>query len=752
MSQRVLVFDSDAAFADDVKHNFEQMGLDVDVANDGPSGLQLATAHKPSLILLSIELPGMNGFLVCKKIKKMAELENVPLVIMSSEVDQETFDQHKKLRTRANDYVRKPIEFPDLLSVVRGYVSANNALSAKAASPAPDPGLAIEEAFSMSDDEVIILPDEDTHGAVSAHDRDGAPEVAVAAPADEPLAVIEDADEPTILAEDAAEDAAPVPVSVNEAGSGTGTQHAALADPDVATGVIAGAAASFEPESVTSTETTLPSDSALPLGHELVPPPVTQGLSGYAFRESSAPRERESVPSLRSASQQVMRSVPPLESAAQAAAHAAEVDRLKRELSAADEKTQASERRAMFAEQRAVGAEKALDAAKRTGGASSRELLDLREQLNRKDRELLELRDQVTARDKHLIEASDRNLAVERELQDLRDTHSDLQRDLEKKSELVIALTGDKEAARKRLDDAKARAERNEAKVKELSTELDQLRIAQQAEQEQLTAEHADMIANLRREQAQVLTSLRVEQTGALEQLRQQHTTETDGLTAKYNAEIETLSSKYNEATAQRADAHASELSTLRAQHEQLFADQKRVFEDEQRELREEHSVATKSAADRAEQDKRAALDALRDELIQAHNERLADADRELRAAHAQELEASERRHSLQLGELTEKHEREVAALQQKLAETEAARTAVEEQRARTEAARAEFEAQLRTTTDERDRLSERSKDLSDQVARAQARSERDHELLDRVRKAMAIGLGLLEEQKHEPV
>jgi len=81
MSQRILVFESDTAFAGEVKSNFERMGLMVDVAGDGPSGLELAAAHRPDLILLTIELPGMNGFLVCKKIKKTSELENVPLKV-----------------------------------------------------------------------------------------------------------------------------------------------------------------------------------------------------------------------------------------------------------------------------------------------------------------------------------------------------------------------------------------------------------------------------------------------------------------------------------------------------------------------------------------------------------------------------------------------------------------------------------------------------------------------------------------------
>ena len=62
MGQRILVFESDTAFAQEMRSNFERLGATVDLANDGPEGLDLAEAHRPDLILLSIELPGMNGF------------------------------------------------------------------------------------------------------------------------------------------------------------------------------------------------------------------------------------------------------------------------------------------------------------------------------------------------------------------------------------------------------------------------------------------------------------------------------------------------------------------------------------------------------------------------------------------------------------------------------------------------------------------------------------------------------------------
>ena len=85
MSQRILVFDSDTEFADQVRINFEALGATVDVVDDGPKGIERASEARPDLILLSIELSGMNGFLVCKKIKKSADLKDVPLMILSSE-------------------------------------------------------------------------------------------------------------------------------------------------------------------------------------------------------------------------------------------------------------------------------------------------------------------------------------------------------------------------------------------------------------------------------------------------------------------------------------------------------------------------------------------------------------------------------------------------------------------------------------------------------------------------------------------
>ena len=104
----VLIFEADRGFAASLTRAFQRRKCSVAVVEDGQAGLDRAQSSPPDLIILSIELPRMNGFAVCNRLKKNDDLKNVPLIIVSSESPQETFEQHSKLRTRAEDYAHKP--------------------------------------------------------------------------------------------------------------------------------------------------------------------------------------------------------------------------------------------------------------------------------------------------------------------------------------------------------------------------------------------------------------------------------------------------------------------------------------------------------------------------------------------------------------------------------------------------------------------------------------------------------------------
>ena len=103
MPIKILVFESDANFAEQLKSGFAALGCQTTVVDDANFGLQAASRERPDLILLAIELPRMNGFSVCNKLKRDAALKDVPLIIMSSDSTEETFEQHRRLRTRAED-------------------------------------------------------------------------------------------------------------------------------------------------------------------------------------------------------------------------------------------------------------------------------------------------------------------------------------------------------------------------------------------------------------------------------------------------------------------------------------------------------------------------------------------------------------------------------------------------------------------------------------------------------------------------
>src|SRR5690606_18452263 len=110
--------------------------------------------------------------------------------------------------------------------------------------------------------------------------------------------------------------------------------------------------------------------------------------------------------------------------------------------------------------QRELDEARARAASGRSAGAA-RELLDLREQLHRKDKELLDLRDQLTRRDKELLSVKDGVLALEREKADLLDRVAELERQHAEIARTNEALRDDKEAAVKRADDWKRKAERH---------------------------------------------------------------------------------------------------------------------------------------------------------------------------------------------------------------------------------------------------------------------------------------------------
>lgn len=103
----VLLIEDSKTQAAQIKATLESLGLEVRVAYDGPDGLRAVMEQPPALIVLDVKLPSMDGFQVCRRLKRTPETQNIP-VIMLTEKDgaQATMSG---LQAGADDYIPKDI-------------------------------------------------------------------------------------------------------------------------------------------------------------------------------------------------------------------------------------------------------------------------------------------------------------------------------------------------------------------------------------------------------------------------------------------------------------------------------------------------------------------------------------------------------------------------------------------------------------------------------------------------------------------
>jgi DNA-binding response OmpR family regulator len=107
---RILVVDDDPTVAEVVAGYLDRAGYTVDRADDGPTALTRAAAHRPDLVVLDLMLPGMDGLEVCRRIRGRGP---VPVIMLTARGDEE--DRILGLEVGADDYVTKPFSPRELV-------------------------------------------------------------------------------------------------------------------------------------------------------------------------------------------------------------------------------------------------------------------------------------------------------------------------------------------------------------------------------------------------------------------------------------------------------------------------------------------------------------------------------------------------------------------------------------------------------------------------------------------------------------
>ena len=112
--QTILVVDDDPNIAQLVKLYLEKEGYEVNVETRGDDAVAAFQKNPPSLMLLDIMLPGMDGWQVCRAIRQTS---SIPIIMLSAK--DETFDKVLGLELGADDYITKPFEGKELVARVK---------------------------------------------------------------------------------------------------------------------------------------------------------------------------------------------------------------------------------------------------------------------------------------------------------------------------------------------------------------------------------------------------------------------------------------------------------------------------------------------------------------------------------------------------------------------------------------------------------------------------------------------------------
>lgn len=124
---KILVVDDDKNICELLRLYLEKEGYNVILSNDGEEAVVKFTALKPDLVLLDIMLPGLDGWQVCREIRKKS---NVPIIMLTAKG--ETFDKVLGLELGADDYVVKPFDTKEIVARIKavlrriGQNSGNN--------------------------------------------------------------------------------------------------------------------------------------------------------------------------------------------------------------------------------------------------------------------------------------------------------------------------------------------------------------------------------------------------------------------------------------------------------------------------------------------------------------------------------------------------------------------------------------------------------------------------------------------------
>ena len=119
----IFIVGQESRLRKEIGQSLALLGMEIVVFEDGTEAYRQAKTSPPDLIFLWVELPKMGGYAICNQFKKDKERKGIPLVLLSQEVPEEEFIEHRSHRTHADGYLRGHISSEDCVAQVRSLLT-----------------------------------------------------------------------------------------------------------------------------------------------------------------------------------------------------------------------------------------------------------------------------------------------------------------------------------------------------------------------------------------------------------------------------------------------------------------------------------------------------------------------------------------------------------------------------------------------------------------------------------------------------
>lgn len=127
--KRILVIDDSALSRQMLDEALKPRGFEVLMASDGEEGFLMFKRTSPHLILMDVVMPQMNGWETCVRIRRAAQSQAVPIIIMTSKNTPQ--DMLQSFEVGADEFIAKPINLDELFTMIGRLLSSNGGAGSK---------------------------------------------------------------------------------------------------------------------------------------------------------------------------------------------------------------------------------------------------------------------------------------------------------------------------------------------------------------------------------------------------------------------------------------------------------------------------------------------------------------------------------------------------------------------------------------------------------------------------------------------